>query len=143
MTSAAVEVHNLDASTSLVQLRELFRQVGLEPLQTVAALDADSLQGLALVIYSSEPAANAAVELFNGYPLGTSFLHVKRADSLPNSLINLLYSLDQASGGSQTVGEGSQGLGAQCKAPPNDRRQRSGAPAPPLAPPAARRSSSS
>ena len=110
--TSAIEVHNLDASTSLVQLRELCSRVA-PVLQTVAALDSESLQGLALVIYSSEPAANAAVELFNGYPLGTSFLHVKRADSLPNSLINLLYSLDQASGGSQSGGGSARGLGCR------------------------------
>lgn len=91
----AVEVHGLDAALSLSHVRQLFSRVA-PVLQTVAALDSESQNGVALVIYASDSAASSAIDLFNGCPLGNALLHVKRADSLPNSLINLLYSLDQA-----------------------------------------------
>ena len=120
---SAVEVHGLDASASLLQLRQLFKQVGAPMLQAVAALDAESQQGVALVIFSSGRGAAAAVELFDGYPLGNSFLHVKRAEGLPNSLINLLYSVDQASGAIRAGRSGRRWLpaGGARRVPP-DRR---------------------
>ncbi|PSC68073.1 Ataxin-2 binding isoform F [Micractinium conductrix] len=92
----AVEVHGLDAAASLLQLRQLFSQVA-PVLQAVATLDGDSSTGLGLIISATEPAAAAAVELFNGYPLGGSYLRVQRSDGLANSLVNLLYSLDAPS----------------------------------------------
>lgn len=92
----AVEVHGLDAAASLLQLRQLFSQVA-PVLQAVATLDGDSSTGLGLIIFATEPAAAAAVELFNGYPLGGSYLRVQRSDGLANSLVNLLYSLDAVS----------------------------------------------
>jgi hypothetical protein len=94
---AAVEVHGVASDLSLAQLRTLFGRVA-PVLQTVAALDSSD-SGVALVIYGSQQACDGAVELFDGFPLGKAFLHVKRAENLPNSLINLLYSLVQASGG--------------------------------------------
>lgn len=93
---AAVEVHGLSSDCSLAELRQLCGQVAgsAAVLQVLAALE-DGPQGLALVIYSNSRAADTAAELLDGYPLGNSYLHVRRADSLPNSLINLLFSLDQ------------------------------------------------
>lgn len=93
----AVEVHSLPADVSLRQLRDLINQGSPgQVLQSIAALDS-SEQGVALIILASEQSAVRVVELLDGYPLGGSYLHVKRADSLPSSLVNLLYSLEQAS----------------------------------------------
>ncbi len=102
----AVEVHSLPADVSLRQLRDLINQGSPgQVLQSIAALDS-SEQGVALIILASESSAVRVVEVLDGYPLGGSYLHVKRADSLPSSLVNLLYSLEQAS----PVSERTEGL---------------------------------
>ncbi|KAL4436566.1 hypothetical protein ABPG75_003705 [Micractinium tetrahymenae] len=106
----AVEVHSLPADVSLRQLRDLISQGSPgQVLQCIAALDS-SEQGVALIILSSEASAARVVELFDGYPLGGAYLHVKRADSLPGSLVNLLYSLEQASPEPGGLGAGRDAL---------------------------------
>lgn len=109
----AVEVHSLPADVSLRQLRDLVNQGSPgQVLQSIAALDS-SEHGVALIIMASEPSATRAVELFDGYPLSGTYLHVKRADSLPSSLVNLLYSLEQASSESGRLGAGRCALAVQ------------------------------
>ena len=89
----AVELHGLDASVSLHQLRQLCSQAG-PCLQVLAALEGgEAGSGLALAVFASEAAASQACDLLNNYPLGSAFLRVQRAQSLPGQLIDLLWSV--------------------------------------------------
>lgn len=89
----AVELHGLDANVTLHQLRQLCSQAG-PCLQVLAALEGgEAGSGLALAVFASEPAAAQACDLLNNYPLGSAFLRVQRAQSLPGQLIDLLWSV--------------------------------------------------
>jgi hypothetical protein len=88
-----VELHGLDAGVSLHQLRQLCSQAG-PCLQVLAALEGgEAGSGLALAVFASEAAAAQACDLLNNYPLGSAFLRVQRAQSLPGQLIDLLWSV--------------------------------------------------
>lgn len=119
----AVELHGLDAGVSLHQLRQLCSQAG-PCLQVLAALEGgEAGSGLALAVFASEAAAAQACDLLNNYPLGTSFLRVRRADSLPGQLIDLLWSVLEVRTRAGTPPR-LQSRWRRAGRPPTDRRRR-------------------
>ena len=73
---AFVRASALPTSTSAGELRQLFSDIG-EVSQIVLIFRAGSAEGEALVAYKSAAAAAEAVDLLDGYPLGTSLLEVE------------------------------------------------------------------
>ncbi|KAI7844747.1 hypothetical protein COHA_001630 [Chlorella ohadii] len=108
-----VQVSNVPTSASPEELRQLFAQLG--PVKSLlTSFEATKPEGTALVVYADAAAAQAAVELLDGYPLGTSLLEVQTTnrDNFVGRLVSSLLALQMDGGSSGGSGGGSRSGGA-------------------------------
>ncbi|PRW51174.1 RNP-1 like RNA-binding [Chlorella sorokiniana] len=100
-----VQVNNVPTSSSPEELRQLFAQLG-QVKSLLTSFEATKPEGTALVVYADAAAAEAAVELLDGYPLGTSLLEVQTCnrDNFVGRLVSSLLALQMSGGGGGSGG---------------------------------------